>query len=186
MGPLPDSHGHKYILTAICRTTRYLRCMALKEATSTAAASAFLHGWINLFGVPSAVSSDCGGSIAATLWKEVMSKLNVNIQYLALYRPQSMGMIERQHRSIKDSLKASIQDLAEKHQDRWLDYLPFIVLGKNSALQPDVGASPNELAFGSNLRIPGQLIQDPTGTIEVLQHVINFDLILMYLLIKVH
>ena len=91
----------------------------------------------------------------------MMARLNVNIKSSALYRPQSMGMIERQHRSIKDSLKASIQDLAEKHQDRWLDYLPFIVLGKNSTLQPDVGASPNELAFGSNLRIPGQLLQDP-------------------------
>ena len=79
VGPLPDSYGHKYILTAIDRTTRYLRCMALKEATSSAAAAAFLHGWLNLFGVPSAVSSDCGGSFTASLWKEVMSKLNVNI-----------------------------------------------------------------------------------------------------------
>ena len=50
---------------------------------------------------------------------------------------------------------------AEKHQNRWLDFLPFVVLGRNSALQPDIGASPNELAFGSALRIPGQLLQDP-------------------------
>ena len=70
VGPLPESYGHKYILTAICRTTRYLRCMAMKEATSLAASSAFLHGWLNLFGVPSAISSDCGGSFTASLWKE--------------------------------------------------------------------------------------------------------------------
>ena len=72
-----------------------------------------------------------------------------------------MGMIERQHRSIKDSLKASIQDMADKHQSKWMDFLPFVVLGKNSAVQPDIGASPNELAFGSALRLPGQLLQDP-------------------------
>ena len=161
VGPLPESYGHKYILTAICRTTRYLRCLPMKEATSLAAASAFLHGWLNLFGVPSAISSDCGGSFTAALWRETMSKLNVDIKYSALYRPQAMGMIERQHRSIKDSIKASINDMADKHQNRWLDVLPFVVLGKNSALQPDVGASPNELAFGTGLRIPGQLLSDP-------------------------
>ena len=133
----------------------------MKEATSLAASSAFLHGWLNLFGVPSAISSDCGGSFTASLWKETMSKLNVNINYSALYRPQAMGMLERQHRSLKDSLKASINDMADKHQNKWLDFLPFVALGKNATLQPDVGASPNELAFGTNLRIPGQLLSDP-------------------------
>ena len=129
VGPLPESYGHKYILTAICRTTRYLRCLPMKEATSLAAASAFLHGWLNLFGIPSAISSDCGGSFTAALWRETMAKLNVNIKYSALYRPQAMGMIERQHRSLKDSLKAAINDLADKHQNKWLDFLPFVVLG---------------------------------------------------------
>ena len=70
-------------------------------------------------------------------------------------------MLERQHRSLKDSLKASIEEMAEKHQDKWLDYLPFILLGKRVALQPDVGASPSELTFGKNVRIPGQLLMDP-------------------------
>ena len=51
--------------------------------------------------------------------------------------------------------------MAEKHQDKWLDHLPFILLGKRVALQPDIGASPSELTFGKNVRIPGQLLVDP-------------------------
>ena len=70
-------------------------------------------------------------------------------------------MLERQHRSLKDSLKAAIEDMAEKHQNKWLDHLPFVLLGKRVALQPDLGASPSELTFGKNVRIPGQLLSDP-------------------------
>ena len=97
----------------------------------------------------------------SNLWKDMMTKLNIRVQYAALYRPQSVGMLERQHRSIKESLKAAIEDMGEKYQDRWIDYLPLVLLGRRTALQPDVGASPSELALGTNVRIPGQLLFDP-------------------------
>ena len=70
-------------------------------------------------------------------------------------------MLERQHRSIKDSLKAALLEMAEKHEDKWLDHLPFVILGKNATLQPDIGASPSELSFGMNMAIPGQILMDP-------------------------
>ena len=161
VGPLPDSYGYKFILTVICRTTRYLQAIPLKEASASAAAVGFLHGWLAIFGLPSLVSSDQGGSFTAALWKEMMSKLHIDIKYSALYRPQGIGMLERQHRDVKTSLKAAIEDMAGKHQDKWLDHLPFVLLGKRVALQPDIGASPSELAFGMNVRIPGQVLYDP-------------------------
>ena len=72
-----------------------------------------------------------------------------------------MGLIERQHRSIKDSLKAAIVNMGEKYQDNWIDFLPFMLLGKNVALQSDVGASASELSFGMKVRTLGQLLHDP-------------------------
>ena len=42
-----------------------------------------------------------------------------------------------------------------------MDYLPLVLLGKNTALQPDIGASPSEMCHGINVRIPGQLLNDP-------------------------
>ena len=134
VGPLPESYGYKYILTAICRTTRYLQGIPLKEASASEAATGFLQGWLAFFGLPSVVSSDQGGSFTAELWKEMMAKLNVDIKYSALYRPESQGMLERQHRDMKESLKASIQDMVDKHQNKWMDHLPFVLLGKRVSL----------------------------------------------------
>ena len=39
VGPLPESYGYKYILTAICRTTRFLHAWPLREATASETAS---------------------------------------------------------------------------------------------------------------------------------------------------
>ena len=165
VGPLPDSYGYKYLLTSICRSTRYLQATPMTEATSSAAASAFLHHWVSIFGVPSQVTSDNGASFLANLWKDMMTRLNIKVQYSASYRPQSIGLLERQHRSIKDSLKAAIVEMGEKYQNKWLDYLPFVLLGRRVAHQPDIGASSSEMCFGTNVRIPGQLLMDP-GEIE--------------------
>ena len=125
------------------------------------AATAFLHQWASFFGIPSEMSSDNGASFISNLWKDMMSKLNIKVKYSALYRPESIGMLERQHRGLKDSLKAALVEMGEKHHNKWIDHLPFVLLGRRVALQPDIGASASEMTFGMNVRIPGQLLQDP-------------------------
>ena len=42
-----------------------------------------------------------------------------------------------------------------------MDVLPFVLLGRRVALQPDIGASASELTFGTTVRIPGQILYDP-------------------------
>ena len=41
-----------------------------------------------------------------------------------------------------------------------MDFLPLVLLGRSTALQPDIGASPCEMIFGENVKIPGQLLTD--------------------------
>ena len=118
VGPLPESYGYRYLLTALCRTTRLLHAMPLKEASASEAATAFLHQWTALFGLPSGATSDNGASFTANLWQDMLKKLNVKVTYSALYRPQSIGMLERQHRGLKDSLKAALIDMGELHQEK--------------------------------------------------------------------
>ena len=161
VGPLPDSYGYKFLLTAICRTSRLFHAMPLREASASEVATAFLHHWASLFGIPSEMSSDNGASFIANLWRDMLDKLHVEVKYSALYRPQSIGMLERQHRGLKDSLKAAIQDMADKHESKWMDHLPFVLLGRKVAFQPDLGASASEMTFGTNVRIPGQILLDP-------------------------
>ena len=72
VGPLPESYGYKYLLTAICRTTRFLHAWPLKEASSSEAATAFLQGYVPLMGVPAVLTSDNGVHFTSGLWKNMM------------------------------------------------------------------------------------------------------------------
>ena len=77
-------------------------------------------------------------------------------------------MLERQHQGLKNSLKAALIDMGQTHQDRWYDFLPFVLLGRRVAFQPDMQASASELTFRKNVTIPGQLlINQETLTEEV-------------------
>ena len=69
-------------------------------------------------------------------------------------------MLERQHQGLKNSLKAALLDMGHTHQDRWYDFLPFVLLGRRVAYQPDIQASASELTFGKNVTIPGQLLMN--------------------------
>ena len=103
----------------------------------------------------------------------MMSKLNIDVKYSALYRPQSIGMLERQHLGLKSSLKAALIDMAETHQNRWLDFLPFVLLGRRVAYQPDLGASASEMTFGKNVSIPGELLCDPDEGTQSFQQILD-------------
>ena len=52
--------------------------------------------------------------------------------------------------------------MGDTHQERWLDHLPFVLLGRRVAFQPDLGASASELMLGKNVMVPGQLLPEKT------------------------
>ena len=65
------------------------------------------------------VTSDNGSSFTANLWQQMCKKLNIDIKFSALYRPQSQGMLEPQHRGLKDSLKAAIENWRTVKRNSW-------------------------------------------------------------------
>ena len=161
VGPLPESYGYKYLLSCIDRTSRHVSATPLKAASAEECSKALLHNHIALYGLPSLITSDQGASFIANLWKNVMKHLHINITHSALYRPQSMGMLERTHGPIKRGLKAALLANGELHQEKWLDYLPWVILGKNNAYQEDLGGTASEMLYGFCGKLPGQLLLDP-------------------------
>ena len=105
VGALPESKGFKYLLSVICRTSRYIQAIPVMDPTSEACANAFLHHWVAHFSCPSVCTSDNGSSFIASLWRDMNKTLNIDVKFTALYSPMSNAMVERQHQSLKNSLK---------------------------------------------------------------------------------
>ena len=81
VGPLPPSEGHRYLLTILDRTSRWIEALPLTEATSENCARAFIRGWIKHFGLPRIVTSDNGNTFVAQLWKDLNQTLGIEVAY---------------------------------------------------------------------------------------------------------
>ena len=152
VGPLPPSQGFTHLLTIVDRTTRWPEAIPLKETASSDCARALIANWIARFGVPSDITSDRGSQFTSGLWTEISQRLGMRLHRTTAYHPQSNGLVERFHRSMKSSLKARLTDA------NWLDQLPWVMLGIRTAPKEDLQASAAELVYGEPLTVPGDFI----------------------------
>ena len=132
----------------------------MASASSMECCKAFM-SWVERFGVPRVAISDNGNSFIANLYKDIMRTFNIKVQFTPAYHAATNGAIERRHQTIKNSLKASLVDMGNHHGDKWTSALPWVLLGKRAALQPDLDASASMLAFGRSPELPGQLLGHP-------------------------
>ena len=68
------------------------------------------------------------------------------------------GAVERQHQNLQNSLRLSLIQMGEVHKDQWLKALPWTLLGRRVAFQPQLDASSALMVFGKSVQVPGELL----------------------------
>ena len=155
VGPLPPSEGMTYLLTIVDRFTRWPEAIPLPDAKTETVIKGLLRNWLARMGVPTEVVTDRGPQFTSDLWKQLHDMFGIKVSTTTAYHPQANGMVERMHRQLKDSLKARAT-----HQ-RWMDELPFVLLGLRTTWRQEPDCSPAELVYGQALNVPGQFLPDP-------------------------
>ena len=150
VGPLPESEeGYRYILTAIDRATRYPVAAPLKSTETVEVWQKFQDHWIAIFGVPNLLITDRGAQFTSSYWAEQCQTFGIKSNTTPAYHPEGNGMIERFHRTMKDSLSCD----RYSSQD-WAKRLPIILLGLRARPHLDSGLSPHQQAFGCEINLP--------------------------------
>ena len=67
------------------------------------------------------------------------------------------GLIERQHKDIKSGLKTALYSMQDRYGAKWSSALPWVLLARRTAYQPELATSPAELVFGQMPRLPGDV-----------------------------
>ena len=139
----------------IDRISRCPEAVPLSFITEEVCARAFISTWVLRFGVPALLTSDKGFQFTSSIWSEVCSILGILRILTTSFHPQSNGMIERFHRSLKSSLRARLAG------SDWVSHLPLVMLGLQASHQDDFGFSPAELVFGTPLYLPSEFLEQP-------------------------
>lgn len=155
VGPLPASHGNRYILTSIDRVTRWVEAIPMVDCTTDRVAYHFLHSWVARFGPPAVIITDQGPQFESRAWQEFLQFLGSRRHRTTAYHPQSNGMVERFHRRLKEALRA------QSTPADWVAALPLVLLNLRATDKEELQHSPAELVYGEDIRLPGQFIPNP-------------------------
>lgn len=155
VGPFPITDNMKYCLTIIDRFSKWPEAVAISDMTAPTVAIALTKHWFANFGIPLRITSDQGRQFESDLFHELKHTLGINHLTTTGYHPQSNGIIERFHRTVKASLMS-------RGAEKWPQKLPMILLALRSTYKEDLQATPAEAVFGQCLRVPGEFFTAST------------------------
>ena len=115
----------------------------------------FLSTWVSRFGVPAVLTSDRGAQFTSSIWSRVCLSLGISASRTTYFHPQSKGMIERFHCSLKSALRFRLAS------SDWFLPLPLVVLGLRTVPKDDTGLSVSEAVYGSPLTVPREFLGRP-------------------------
>ena len=116
MGELPVSpNGNKWILTAICPFSNYLRAIPVPDKTATTEANALFNGIFLLLGFPSVLQSDRGGEWLNALLHRITQLPSIRHVFTSGFRPLLNWATERTHRFLNASLPVYIVNISQRN-----------------------------------------------------------------------
>ena len=109
IGPL-QSPIYKYALTGIDVFSKYLFAVPLTNASADTVARELVKIFFNHSYIPTTIVSDLGTTFTSSLMHELCSLLEIRLKHATLKHPQTIGLVERSHASLKRILKLNTNE----------------------------------------------------------------------------
>ena len=150
LGPLPrTARGNTHVVVLGDYFTKWMEAFAVPNQEAATVVTVIVEQFICRFGVLRQLHTDKGSNFESELFQQVCQLLDID-KTRTSHRPQSDGMVERFNRSLGCMLTMYV----EKHQNRWDEYLLYVMLAYRSSLHESTGFSPNMLMLGRELQMP--------------------------------
>ena len=95
------------------------------------------------------------------LWTAIVKLLGTKLHHMTAYHLQANGLVEHFYRNLKSALQARLTG------PNWLDELPWVLLGIQTALKEDLNSCSAELVYGAPLTVPGDFDATPQGKLDL-------------------
>lgn len=156
VGPLPrTAKGNEYIVTLVDLATRYVHGVAVRSVTANNVVRV-LKDFMACFGVPCKLQTDGASYFTGRVFRDFVNQLGLAHSVSSPYHPESQGVLERSHRT----LKATLTKLGLENASSWDEDLPYVLFCMRDTPSSSTGFSPFELVFGHTVRGPLCLLRE--------------------------
>ena len=159
VGPMPKTpRGNHQILVVSDHFTRWAHAVAIPDGTAATVARALVEHVFCPWGLPEVLHSDQGAQFESTLMAEVCFLLGIDRSHTTPYHPQGNGVVERNNRTLGDSLRCK---LLARTEDDWDLVLPIVMAAYRATPHSTTGYTPNEMTMGRDLRTTATSMRPP-------------------------
>ncbi|GFO34730.1 reverse transcriptase [Plakobranchus ocellatus] len=156
VGPLPVSQNrYEYILTLVDLSTRWAEGVPLRHISAKDVAQSLFDLFCRL-GFPCEIQSDRGQQFMSQVLREFNSLTNIKHFLSSPYHPQTNGVVERFH----STLKGMLRKLAFDSPSNWCQYLNAALFAYRCQVHTSTGYSPFFLLYGRSPRGPVEILHD--------------------------
>ncbi|GBO23513.1 Transposon Tf2-6 polyprotein [Araneus ventricosus] len=149
VGKLPRSTDNKnFILTIIDHYSRYLEAYPLQNITSRTIINC-LNKYFANFGLPKFLITDNATNFISNEMVKFLDRLNIQHRKSSIYYPMANGLLERAHRTMKESLASMCESTFQ-----WSEKLLFFKLYYNNSIHSVTKFAPAEIFFGRKQNLP--------------------------------
>jgi len=144
VGPLPKTErGNEYAVTIICDLTKYLVTVPIPNKQAKTVAKALIDSFILIYGPMKTFISDLGTEYKNQILNEICDYLKIEKLTSTAYHHQTLGTVERSHRTLNAYLRSYISI----DKDDWDDWLTFFTYCYNTTPSAIHNYCPFELVF---------------------------------------
>ena len=148
--------GKLWILHLVDIATSYTAAVVISSKKKDIVVDRIFKMWLAYFGSPRQFHSDCGGEFANEVFHEMNEKFGIETSTTPGESPFSNGKVERGNAMLYETMMKTMEDV----QCNMETALAWAVCAKNM-LQNASGYSPNQLVFGSNVKLPSIESDEP-------------------------
>lgn len=182
IGPLPlTENQNRYAVTMICNLTKYLISVAVPNKESRTIAKAIFNSFIAIYGPMKHILTDLGSEYKNQTLEELCKILQIDLIHSTAYHHETLGTIERNHRTLNEYLRSYLNDSKSDWEDYLMKFTYCYNITPNSSL--NLKYTPYELVFGKSPRLL-DILKD--RTIDPLYNIENYAKELKYRLQIAH
>ena len=141
---LPPSGGYENIVTAMDVFSRYFFAYPTANQDAKTIAKVLINIMTKHAYLPTTLISDKGTAFTSHVIKEVAGVLGITLKHATTKHAQTIGLLEKSHASIKQSLKIETGE----RRSLWHKYISIAVLNYNTSYHSSIGCEPSRVFHG--------------------------------------